>query len=625
MLLLTESLGRREALHFWLLFALLAVAGPFSNALPDLVTGLTGPAEFLSTLDLRFAITLVLATAVGAMLIGFLARRAANAASDEQADTRFLLFRGVTIAWGVAHNVGMSVVMHHQAPFIEDAIGIVLVSLYSGAVGMYFAIMLITGSGNDIEKAAARTVAGTATSAGPDTAVVSKRRFTGLTSKLFVNVTLGILAFLVGGIAVSYYGIYAGNGIAPALVGALITAFPFQVLTLVLVYFLSRVFARPMVGAVQPLRDLQNRNLQTELQIPSRDEIGQVFQSLNGFIGAMRESVRNSANAAGSNLERSSELDSRVSEQDDALKAMQESLAAVGEHVKELSAVVEESASASEEMTRTISSLDEQISSQTSMVMETLSAAEEMAESVNNVASISGKRRDAAQQLVESSKQSRNKLDQAIQATREVTDGVDELQNINQLISRVSAQTNLLAMNAAIEAAHAGDAGRGFSVVAEEIRNLATSSSEHSKQTTEFLKRMVQSITATAEAIEEVAHDFDNVQSESGEAAASLQEIASAASEISEGAMQIREQMTSLSDLNKGIASGSSEMKRGIEEIASGNAQARTAVQEVQQDSHSIDDRARELAEAAGRIGEAAAGLRSEAEGLNKELSTFTV
>jgi methyl-accepting chemotaxis protein len=99
-------------------------------------------------------------------------------------------------------------------------------------------------------------------------------------------------------------------------------------------------------------------------------------------------------------------------------------------------------------------------------------------------------------------------LKTTVDSVNAIVDLSRKLEGINSLIAKIASQTNLLAMNAAIEAAHAGEAGRGFSVVADEIRNLAETTSKHTKDSRESLKAVLAQIQKALESSHKTADSF---------------------------------------------------------------------------------------------------------------------
>jgi iron only hydrogenase large subunit-like protein/uncharacterized coiled-coil DUF342 family protein len=195
-----------------------------------------------------------------------------------------------------------------------------------------------------------------------------------------------------------------------------------------------------------------------------------------------------------------------------------------------------------------IENLNEQIIRQASAIEESSAAIEEMMATINNTAVTAQKKQEAIRDLVNNVEQGRSSMRETIEAVGSISRGVEGVGSTIKVISNIAANTNLLSMNAAIEAAHAGEAGRGFAVVAGEIRRLSETTRENSRNIAHTLTGIVDGIkettarsSATDLLIGTMAEEINGFANTMTELINSLGELSIGSREITAALIQLRE------------------------------------------------------------------------------------
>ena len=195
------------------------------------------------------------------------------------------------------------------------------------------------------------------------------------------------------------------------------------------------------------------------------------------------------------------------------------------------------------------------------------SAVNKMSESVTMVTNITTQRMGDAENLKNTIGKGGEGVKTTAQAITEVTVAINAVADVIKIINSIAAQTNLLAMNAAIEAAHAGEFGKGFSVVATEVRKLAESTTVNSKAIAESLKNIISQINKAKDAGEKAGATFEDIESEVDKFVGSFSEISQSTSELSAETQQIISSMDDLKHIASEISAGSKEISSSAEHI----------------------------------------------------------
>jgi methyl-accepting chemotaxis protein len=207
-----------------------------------------------------------------------------------------------------------------------------------------------------------------------------------------------------------------------------------------------------------------------------------------------------------------------------------------------------------------INDLNELIEELSKSVNTSSSAVEEMTANINSVTNTLIQNSKNVNELTEASENGKSGLQTVAEKIQEIARDSEGLLEINAVMDNIASQTNLLSMNAAIEAAHAGESGKGFAVVADEIRKLAESSSDQSKTTAEMLKKIKASIDSITVSSDEVLARFGII--DAGVKTVSTHElnIRNAMEEQEVGGRQILEAIGRLKEISVTVKKGATDM-----------------------------------------------------------------